>query len=183
VQGERTQGFCLDNYRGACEAVDYLVKQGHRRIAHIAGPPDHRDARERLAGYNDTLAKHGIKADPKLVVTGDFSESSGLLALDSLLTASVRFSAIFAANDLTAYGARLALYRRNIRVPEDISLVGFDDLESSMYTTPPLTTVRQPLYEVGIGIGRRMLAMLGHVQPAADVPGLSLMVRESVRLV
>jgi len=183
VQGERTQAFCLDNYRGACEAVDYLIAQGHRRIAHIAGPPDHRDARERLAGYNDTLAKHGIAGDPKLVVTGDFSESSGLLALNSLLVANVRFSAIFAANDLTAYGARLALYRRNIRVPEDISLVGFDDLESSMYTTPPLTTVRQPLYEVGTGIGRRMLAMLGHEQPAADVPGLSLMVRESVRLV
>jgi LacI family transcriptional regulator len=171
VQGERTQAFCLDNYGGACEAVEYLISQGHRRIAHIAGPPDHRDARERLAG------------DPRLVVTGDFSESSGLLALNSLLVANVRFSAIFAANDLTAYGARLALYRRNIRVPEDISLVGFDDLESSMYTTPPLTTVRQPLYEVGTGIGRRMLAMLGHQQPAADVPGLSLVVRESVRLV
>jgi len=181
VQGERTQAFCLDNYGGACEAVEYLISQGHRRIAHIAGPPDH--ARERLAGYNDTLAKHGIASDPRLVVTGDFSESSGLLALNSLLVANVRFSAIFAANDLTAYGARLALYRRNIRVPEDISLVGFDDLESSMYTTPPLTTVRQPLYEVGTGIGRRMLAMLGHQQPAADVPGLSLVVRESVRLV
>jgi len=182
VQGERTHGFCLDNYQGACDAVDYLVAQGHRRIAHIAGPADHRDARARLAGYHDTLARHRIEADPRLVVSGDFSESGGLLALNQLLSAQIRFSAIFAANDLTAYGARLALYRRNIRVPEDISLVGFDDLHSSMYTTPPLTTVRQPLYEVGTGIGRRMLAMLGHAQVESDVPGLSLVVRESVRL-
>lgn len=187
VQGARTQGFCLDNYRGACDAVEYLIAQGHRRIAHIAGPSDHRDARARLAGYHDTLAKHRIEADPRLVVTGDFSESGGLLALEGLLGANLRFSAIFAANDLTAYGARLALYRRHIRVPEDISLVGFDDLESSMYTTPPLTTVRQPLYEVGIGIGQRMLTMLGRTptagEPVPAVPGLSLIVRESVRLV
>ena len=72
---------------------------------------------------------------------GDFSESGGLLALERLLESGKRFSAIFAANDLTAYGARLALYRRGIRVPEDISVIGFDDLHSSMYTTPPLTTV------------------------------------------
>ncbi|AWL05572.1 transcriptional regulator [Massilia oculi] len=182
VQGARTHGFCLDNYRGACEAVEYLIAQGHRRIAHIAGPDDHRDARARLAGYHDTLAKHRIEADPRLVVAGDFSESGGLLALNGLLAANLRFTAIFAANDLTAYGARLALYRRNIRVPEDISLVGFDDLESSMYTTPPLTTVRQPLYDAGIGIGRRMLAMLAHEQPEGEVPQLSLIVRESVRL-
>lgn len=182
VQGERVHGFSLDNYQGACEAVEHLIAQGHRRIAHIAGPPDHRDARARLAGYHDTLAKHRIEADPRLVAAGDFSESGGLLAVNQLLGADLRFSALFAANDLTAYGARLALYRRNIRVPEDISLVGFDDLHSSMYTTPPLTTVRQPLYEVGIGIGRRMLAMLGHAQLEGDVPGLSLIVRESVRL-
>jgi LacI family transcriptional regulator len=67
-------------------------------------------------------------------------------------------------------------------VPDDISIVGFDDLHSSMYTTPPLTTVRQPLYEVGTGIGRMMLSMLGHEQPPAEVPALSLIVRESVRL-
>jgi len=183
VQGERTQGFCLDNYHGACEAMEYLIAQGHRRIAHISGPVDHRDARARLAGYHDTLAKHGIAPEERLVVAGEFDESSGLLAVNALLQANQRFTAIFAANDLSAYGARLALYRRNIRVPEDVSLVGFDDLHSSMYTTPPLTTVRQPLYEVGIGVGRRMLAMLGHEQPSEEVPGLSLVVRESVRLV
>lgn len=183
LAGDRLLSFSLDNYAGACEAVEYLVQQGHRRIAIITGPADHVDARARLAGYYDTLAKHNIEVDPGLVVPGDFQESGGLMAVNQLLAADQRFSAIFASNDLSAYGARLALYRRNIRVPEDISIVGFDDLHSSMYTTPPLTTVRQPLYEVGTGIGRMMLSMLGHAQPPAEVPALSLIVRESVRLI
>jgi len=185
VAGERVLGFSLDNYQGACEAVEFLVAQGHRRIAMITGPDDHEDARARLAGYRDTLARHRIEVDPNLVVPGDFQESGGLLAVNGLLASNQRFTAIFASNDLSAYGARLALYRRSIRVPDDISIVGFDDLHSSMYTTPPLTTVRQPLYEVGMHIGHRMLDMLGHPQPeappAGELPSLSLIVRESVR--
>lgn len=181
LHGDRINGFCLDNYGAACQAMEYLIEQGHRRIAFIAGPADHVDARARLAGYRDTLARHKLEADPALVVPGDFSESGGLLALNQLLATSQRFTALFASNDLTAYGARLALYRRGIRVPEDISIVGFDDLDSSMYTTPPLTTVRQPLYDVGLCIGRMMLRMLGRPQPESPAPPLSLMVRESVR--
>ena len=174
-------GFCLDNYRAACEAVEYLVVQGHRHIAFIAGPSDHADALARLAGYRDTLAKHKIPEDARLITEGDFLESGGLLAVDRLLESGARFSAIFAGNDLTAYGARLALYRRGIRVPEDISIVGFDDLHSSMCTTPPLTTVRQPLFDVGRCLGKAILAMI-HEQPITiDVPKLSLVVRESVR--
>jgi LacI family transcriptional regulator len=85
------------------------------------------------------------------------------------------------ANDLTAYGARLALYRRGIRVPEDISIIGFDDLHSSMYTTPPLTTVRQPLFDVGKSLGRAILKMIARQPLEVDVPRLNLVVRESVR--
>ncbi|QNA89054.1 LacI family transcriptional regulator [Massilia sp. Dwa41.01b] len=181
LAGERLMGFSLDNYRGACDAVEHLVEQGHRRIAFIAGPEDHEDARARLAGYRDTLARHKIDIDPNLIVPGDFHESGGLLAVNGLLASQQRFTAIFASNDLSAYGARLALYRRNIRVPEDISIVGFDDLHSSMYTTPPLTTVRQPLYDVGMGIGRMMLGMVGQKGGEVELPSLSLVVRESVR--
>ncbi len=141
--------------------MDLLIEQGHRRIAFIAGPEDQEDARTRLAGYRDTLMRHKIDIDPGLIVPGDFQESGGLLAVNQLLASNQRFTAIFAANDLTAYGARLALYRRSIRVPDDISIIGFDDLHSSMYTTPPLTTVRQPLYEVGTCIGNMLLPMMG----------------------
>ena len=174
-------GFCLDNYHAACEAVEYLVVQGHRHIAFIAGPSDHADALARLAGYRDTLAKHKIPEDARLITEGDFLESGGLLAVDRLLESGARFSAIFAGNDLTAYGARLALYRRGIRVPEDISIVGFDDLHSSMCTTPPLTTVRQPLFDVGRCLGQAILSMINRQPIAIDVPKLSLVVRESVR--
>lgn len=181
LEGERAVGFCLDNYAAACEAIELLIEQGHRRIAFIAGPDDQEDARARLAGYRDTLARHKIEVEPGLIVPGDFQESGGLLAVNQLLASKQRFTAIFAANDLTAYGARLALYRRSIRVPEDISIVGFDDLHSSMYTTPPLTTVRQPLYEVGTCIANMMLPMIGQQGAPVELPTLSLVVRESVR--
>ncbi len=184
IEGERVTGFVLDNYKAACEAMEHLIEQGHRRIAFIAGQNDHEDARARLAGYKDTLARHKIPAEPDLIVPGDFQESGGVLAVNQLLASKQRFTAIFAANDLTAYGARLALYRRSIRVPDDISIVGFDDLNSSMYTTPPLTTVRQPLYDVGISLGKTMLSMLGQGEaPTGEPPALSLVVRESVRRV
>jgi LacI family transcriptional regulator len=183
LAGPQAFGFCLDNYRGACDAVEHLVNQGHRNIAFINGPGDHQDALARLAGYRDTLARHQIQENPQLVVGGDFSESGGLLAVERLLESGQRFSSIFAANDLTAYGARLALYRRGIRVPEDISVVGFDDLHSSMYTTPPLTTVRQPLFDVGRSLGDAILRMIGRQPLDIEVPQLSLVVRESVRRV
>ena len=181
LEGERAIGFCLDNYAAACSAMDLLIEQGHRRIAFICGPDDQEDARARLAGYRDTLARNKIALDPNLVVAGDFQEPGGLLAVDQLLASNQRFTAIFAGNDLTAYGARLALYRRSIRVPDDISIIGFDDLHSSMYTTPPLTTVRQPLYEVGTCIANLLLPMLGQAGAPVEIPALSLMVRESVR--
>ena len=181
LEGERAIGFCLDNYAAACSAMDLLIEQGHRRIAFICGPDDQEDARARLAGYRDSLERNKIALDPNLVVAGDFQEPGGLLAVDQLLASNQRFTAIFAGNDLTAYGARLALYRRSIRVPDDISIIGFDDLHSSMYTTPPLTTVRQPLYEVGTCIANLLLPMLGQPGAPVEIPALSLMVRESVR--
>ena len=181
LQGPRAFGFLLDNYQAACNAVEYLILQGHRNIAFIAGPPAQEDARARLAGYRDTLAKHKIPANPGLIVAGDFQESGGLLGVDQLIQSGQRFTAIFAGNDLTAYGARLALYRRGIQVPDDISIIGFDDLHSSMCTTPPLTTVRQPLFDVGRSLGQAILKMINHEPFTVDVPPLSLVVRESVR--
>jgi LacI family transcriptional regulator len=181
LAGRHAYGFRLDNYKAACDAVEYLIVQGHRHIAFIAGPPEHDDALARLKGYRDTLAKHKIRENPRLIVAGDFLESGGLLGVERLLESGQRFSAIFASNDLTAYGARLALYRRGIRVPEDISLIGFDDLHSSMCTTPPLTTVRQPLFDVGRCLGQAILKMIGKETLDIEVPQLSLVVRESVR--
>ncbi len=179
----RACGFHLDNFTGACEAVEHLIAHGHTEIAFIAGPEGQEDARARRAGYLSTLARHGLPIRPELIAPGDFHEAGGLAAVEQLLVGGQRFSAIFAGNDLMAYGARLALYRRGIRVPDDVSIIGFDDLHSSMYTTPPLTTVRQPLYDVGASIGQMMLGMIGQRESALALPALSLVVRESVRRV
>ena len=181
LAADRLAGFCLDNYSPACAAMELLIQQGHRRIAFIRGPDAHEDARRRLAGYRDTLERHQIPVEAGLIAAGDFSESGGLMATNQLLASGLPFSAIFACNDQSAYGARLALYRRGIRVPEDVSLVGYDDLNSSMYTTPPLTTVRQPLYEVGNCIGQMMMELIAGRPVTVAVPALSLVVRESVR--
>ena len=127
------------------------------------------------------MEARGIEFDPNLVVPGDFHESGGVLAVNQLLEAGQRFTAIFASNDQLAYGARLGLYRRGIRGPDDMSIIGFDDLPGSLYTTPPLTTVRQPMFEIGKCIGEALLKMIHGEDASLDVPQLKLIVRESAR--
>lgn len=153
---------CLsaDNRQGAYDVTSHLIELGHRRIAHIAGHPLQPDSEQRLIGYRQALDDAGIAFDESIVQRGNFEESGGLVAMDRLLDSGVTFTAVFAANDQTAYGARLAMYRRHIRVPEDMSLVGFDDLPASLYSTPPLTTVRQPIYDIGRLAAEAMVKLL-----------------------
>jgi len=181
IQTQRALGFKLDNEYGAWLAVRHLIELGHRRIAYITGPANNCDAIERLAGYKRALAEAGISYDAKIVVEGDFHESSGMRAINHLLESQQQFSAIFAANDLSAYGARLSLYRKGIRVPDDVSLVGFDDLPGSSYTTPPLTTVRQPLYDIGRIATNALLHLINGEAIETSIPPLELIVRETTR--
>jgi LacI family transcriptional regulator len=174
-------GYKLDNEYGAYLAVRHLVELGHRRIAFIAGPGNNMDAAERLNGYTRALNEAAIEVDTKLIVDGDFHEASGMLATNRLFDTRQQFTAIFAANDLSAYGARLCLYRKGIRVPDDISLVGFDDLPGSAYTTPPLTTVRQPLYEIGRVATESLLHLINGGSAQGSIPPLELVVRETTR--
>ena len=169
----------IDNYAGARNVVRYLFDLGHRRIAHIAGPDDHVDARERLRGYYDAHKEFGMDIDPRLVVQGDFQESSGSLAVATLLESRTLFTAIFCANDQMAYGARLALYRRGIRVPEEVSLVGFDDTRNSEYMMPPLTTVRQPMHELGLSAATALLNLLNDEEVHLEKIVPQLVIRES----
>ena len=179
LQGPRVTSIQLNNEQAAFEATWYLIELGHNRIAHIAGPAHNIDAQERLAGYRRALLHAGLPVDERLIAFGQFHEASGLMALNQLLETRQSFTALFIANDQMAYGARLALYRKSIRVPEDVSLIGFDDLPSSLYTTPPLTTVRQPAYDLGHAAGEAMLRMInGQPVSQPDLP-LNLIVRES----
>lgn len=176
-------GFKLDNEHGACLAVRHLLDLGHRRIAFVTGPDDNNDAAERLAGYARALAEARIAPDPDLLAQGNFNEAGGLAAIDRLLAGGRQFSAVFAANDLSANGVRLGLYRRGIRVPDDVSLVGFDDLPGSAYTTPPLTTVRQPLYGMGQITAATLFKLINGAAVTDTLAALELVVRETTRRV
>jgi len=171
----------FDNYEGGRLATQHLIDLGHRDIAFISGDADHPDAMERLRGYQAALAAAGIVYRPALVVPGAYHEVSGLLAVDRLLETRQRFTAIFAANDQMAMGAALALQRRSLRVPDDVSLVGFDDLPASLYMIPPLSTVHHPAYEMGRLAAAAMLQLINGQAPTAVVPEPRLIPRESAR--
>ena len=183
LQTRTALGFKTDNEYGAWLAVRHLVELGHRRIAFISGPANNHDADERLAGYRRALTEAQIDIDPALVVEGNYHEASGMMAMNRLFDTHQQFTAVFAANDLSAYGARLALYRKGIRVPDDISLVGFDDLPGSSYTTPPLTTVRQPMYDMGRIATQALLRLINGETVQGKIPPVELVVRETTRRV
>jgi LacI family transcriptional regulator len=181
--GAMLAGLPIDNQQGARDATRHLIEQGHRAIAFIAGPGSHEDAVERLDGYRIALEEAGIGFDADLVEQGDYLETGGLAAMERLMARRPSFSAVFCANDQTAYGARLAMFRRGVRVPEDVSLVGFDDLPTSSYMTPPLTTVRQPTYEIGRLAAQSILQMIRKQAIALSPIPLTLVTRETTRRV
>ena len=137
------------NYRGAFEAVNYLIGLGHKRIGFIAGTEATSSARERQEAYSAALAEVGISLDCALIAPGNFDQPGGFKAAQALLDLAQPPTAIFAANDVSALGAIEAARSRNLRIPEDLSIVGFDDIPRALYSYPPLTTVRQPLAEIG----------------------------------
>ncbi|QSI76578.1 MULTISPECIES: LacI family DNA-binding transcriptional regulator [Niveibacterium] len=181
LEGPNLMSLRFDDYVGARMATQHLIDLGHKRIAHVAGPLDHFDSIERLRGYREALVDAGIQPDDDLVVHADFHEPGGLLAINQLIAARTPFTAVFAANDQSAFGARLALHSHGIRVPEDISVVGFDDLPVSNYVVPPLTSVKQPAYEMGEIAARALVGMI-HGEPAKGrLPQPELIVRASSR--
>lgn len=173
-----------DNFKAGYEVTRFLLEQGHRNIAHITAKMHYEksvgDIHERFLGYKTALNDAGVPFDPQLVVQGDLLQRSGVLAVEMLLSRGRPFSAIFCANDQMAFGVRLALYRRGIRVPEEVSLVGFDDETSAAYMVPPLTTVRQPAPEMGRAAATAILDLINKKQVTTQVFDCQLIVRESV---
>lgn len=179
--GERYSSLVVDNYGGACAMVRHLVGRGHRRIAMLTGPDANFDARERLAGYTDTLAELLPEADPQ-VLRGDFSEESGYRAGRQLLSMSERPDALFAANDMMAIGCLFALNEGDLSVPGDIALAGFDDIPIARYVSPPLTTVRVRIAELGeLALERLVLAIgeAGNDKHSTQTLRTELVVRSS----
>ncbi|QSB17258.1 LacI family DNA-binding transcriptional regulator [Natronosporangium hydrolyticum] len=143
----------VDQVDGARLAVRHLLELGHETVWHIAGPSDWLEARDRIEGWRQTLAEAGATVPP--VMVGDWSARSGYAA-GLALSAIAGVTAVFAGNDQMALGLLRALHERGIRVPDDISVVGFDDIPEAEFLLPPLTTVRQDFDEVG----RRSMALL-----------------------
>jgi LacI family transcriptional regulator len=140
-------------------ATEHLLSLGHRRIGFIAGPTRLLCSRARLDGYRAALEGAGIPVDDALIVPGDFYHASGSTGASALLDLRKPPTAVFAASDQMALGAIEALRRRGLRVPEDMSVVGFDDLPEVRWLSPPLTTVRQPLTEMGKVAARTVLRL------------------------
>ena len=183
LEGSNLVSMRVDNVLGARLAVRHLIECGHSRIAHICGPAEHVDARDRLRGYQEEMSESGLELFPELIVEADFHEAGGVLAINQLLASRCSFSAVFAANDQTAFGVQLALSRQGIRVPDDLSVLGFDDLLASSYMIPPLTTVRQPVYEMGCAAAKSLLGMIeGRPIAPVELPPPELIVRASSRL-
>jgi LacI family transcriptional regulator len=142
----------IDNAKGAYEATRYLLSLGHRRIAHILGPQGYLCTDERYEGYCRALCEEGIEVDSELIWQGDFSVPGGRACAQEILSLppEKRPEAIFAANDQTAFGVMDVAEQRGVRIPDDLTLIGFDDMPMTAFTKPGLTTIRQPHREMGI---------------------------------
>jgi LacI family transcriptional regulator len=145
------------NWLGGRTATEYLLSLGHRRVAMITGPSSHQCSRDRIAGYRAALEDAGLPVDPMLIRPGGFSQTSGYEQTCTLLDFTDPPTAIFAGSDAQAMGVYSALHARGLAVPADMSVVGFDDVAIASLVTPALTTVRQPLTEMGRTATRMLL--------------------------
>jgi LacI family transcriptional regulator len=169
------------NRVGARDAVRHLIELGHRRIGLITGTPGTSSAQERLSGYRDALREHDLPFDPELVAKGDFLEGAAMVATQHLLGRADRPTALFTSADTAAFGAIKAARAAGLSVPRDLSIVGFDDIPEASLVMPPLTTVRQPLQEMGATAVRRLRRLMDEpdTTPRRTELATQLIVRES----
>jgi LacI family transcriptional regulator len=169
------------NWAGGLAAAEHLLGLGHTRIGMIAGPPDMLCSHARIDGYRAALQRAGVTADPELVRYGDFHHETGFSGANELLGLGRPPTAIFAASDQQALGAYEALRRHGLQVPKDVSVIGFDDLPTAKWASPPLTTIRQPLAEMAAMATRILMGSIAGNEPETlrIEMATSLVVRES----
>lgn len=174
----------VDNYRAAYTMTHYLIGLNHRRIGLIIGPYSRVErVRKRLEGYRDCLADHGLPWDDALVVEKEPTLADGMEAMNRLLSLPVPPTAVFAASDVMALGAMASAKERGLKVPDDVSVSGFDDIDFSAYTDPPLTTIRVGGFEIGEMAVKCLLDMIDNPSPQPRQVCLKtdLIVRDSCR--
>ncbi|AER30720.1 LacI family repressor for deo operon, udp, cdd, tsx, nupC, and nupG [Pantoea sp. PA1] len=174
----------IDNLTASFVAVNHLLQLGHKRIACLTGPEDVALCQYRLQGYVQALRRSGISVDPTYIVRGDFTFESGVDAINQLLALPQPPRALFCHSDIMAIGAISQAKRLGLRIPEDLSVVGFDDIELSRYCEPPLTTVKQPCFEIGCEAVRLLLNELqgNSIHNGSTLLDAELVVRGSTTL-
>lgn len=181
-EGDGRASVTIDNAHGARLAVRHLVALGHSRIGHLMGPPENILTITRAAGTRQALADHGLAVREDWFFAGDFSLASGAMAAQRWLALEERPSAVFCASDAMAGGFIGALHRAGIKVPQDVSVVGFDDIEIAAHLVPALTTIAQPRRLIGETAARRLLALIGEAAPSGqsqEILPVELVVRAS----
>ncbi|HBT50227.1 MAG TPA: LacI family transcriptional regulator, partial [Caldanaerobacter subterraneus] len=160
MESEEIYGVFIDNYEGGYLATKHLIDLGHRKIGCITGPLKVKNARERLEGYKRALLDNGIEVDERLIFEGDYKINNGIIGTEKLLNDNKDITAIFACNDLMAYGAYKTIRSYGYKIPDDISVVGFDDILLSQIMEPQLTTIRQPAYDMGLTAARMLIKLI-----------------------
>ena len=169
-----------DKFAGAKMAMEHLVELGHRRIAYVSPGKQMKTELLRLQGYHSVMSKHNISVDDSLIVPGDGGVIGGIKAVSRLLDLAEKPSAIFCFNDMTAIGVINALQKRGFQVPRDCSVVGFDDLDIAAYYHPSLTTVRQPIYQLGYRATEMLLDLIrGDGEGGSEILEPEMIVRGS----
>lgn len=173
----------LSEVDGGYQATRYLLDLGHRRIGMITGPSHNSAARGRARGYEQALAEYGVTVDPELILEGDWTFHSGFAAAQKLIAKRPDISAIFCQNDRMAIGVLRALRQSGIKVPENVSVIGFDDIPDAAYSDPPLTTLHQSADEIGREAVRLLFDAIEnpHMLPRRVEVRASLIQRESCR--
>lgn len=184
IQGSNLYSVDVDNQLASQEAVQYLLDLGHTKIACIGNaPPTYTSSMERVQGYKDALMKSGIHPDDDLIRYADFTPQSGYEQAKSLLDSGKEFTAIFIASDNVAIGGKAALREAGLKIPDDISLVGFDDIPWAQYADPPLTTVHLHAQELARRACLMLMDLLKGREPEINrqIIGTQLVVRQSCR--
>jgi LacI family repressor for deo operon, udp, cdd, tsx, nupC, and nupG len=171
----------IDNRTAACRMTQHLASLGHRRIAYVSGPASNSLERDRFQGFKDGLETAGLAFDPALVLPGDYTIEAGVRAGHDLVARSTRPTAVFCTSDEMAIGLMRTLFSAGLRVPEDISVAGFDDIEFAAVAEPPLATMHQPRRELGQAAASVLIDLLqGRPSPKLIRLETELVIRSSV---
>jgi LacI family transcriptional regulator len=176
---EKTSYVDVDNRLGACKGVSYAIRTGHRRVALIGGTRNSVSGQDRSQGYLDALRECDLPVIPELITEGDYSDTGGYLAMKRLLPSHP--DAVFAASDAMAFAAMRAIHEAGLHIPEDIAIVGFDDIPPAATSKPPFTTVRQPILLTGKTVAEMLIDMIEYPnpQPRRVVLPIELVIRSS----